>query len=533
MSTSASTDAASTDGLLFLINQGGVDDKDGGIGGSEGGGRRALASSKKRSRPETNGETEISSLMLFQPLPSSSTTSSSSSSSSSSSFSIPINFSGTTQQNLPSNNRSVQQNLRLLQVSMTEFKKNSPALRTDIAERVSLVKHGAAWARCLQQAKDDATPDRSERDKLLLALPERTVKALPDGEFAGVIKIGDDEILTSSFPTVLEAAVCADYGTSFLRAHEIEQSPVIDAVRVGVRELTQIAAEMNESFSFSALMAPNVPRLNFPGSAADCRVCPPLDPWPPLVLLAWEIAESAAAALLAPAIFRPLPSLPTRTEWNSSTEEEISPYMGLESIHTSIGMWLPLNVTFDKLFYSELAVARRAARMNVNLTSLSMLSSSPPPPPPLLSSSLTQGAYPQPCLPNFDQSATIFSTPLPQIRPLSQFLLPPPLLYLEAPPSPDDEEKEPPSLPSLSNAQDINVNPNGIKVKGEVHFDKTAIQWLIENKKIEPISDTEEDDEDEEYGLRVDTLPIKPDGDLRELELEKKKKDSSSKFKSR
>jgi hypothetical protein len=416
---------------------------------------------------------------------------------------------------------------------MTEFKKNSPALRTDIAERVSLVKHGAAWARCLQQAKDDATPDRSERDKLLLALPERTVKALPNGEFAGVIKIGDVEIVTSSFPTVLEAAVCADYGTSFLRAHEIEQSPVIDAVRVGVRELTQIAAEMNESFSFSALMAPNVPRLNFPGSAADCRVCPPLDPWPPLVLLAWEIAESAAAALLAPAISRPLPSLPTRTEWNGSTEEEISPYMGLESIHTSIGMWLPLNVTFDKLFYSELAVARRAARMNVNLTSLSMLSSSPPPPPPLLSSSLTQGANPQSFLPNFDQSASIFSTPLPQIRSLSQFLLPPPLLYLEAPPSPDDEEKEPPSLPSLSNAQDSNVNPNGIKIKGEVHFDKTAIQWLIENKKIEPISDTEEDDEDEEYGLRVDTLPIKPDGDLRELEQEKKKKDSTSKFKSR
>jgi len=171
--------------------------------------------------------------------------------------------------------------------------------------------------------------------------------------------------------------------------------------------------------------------------------------------------------------------------------------------------------------------------MNVNLTSLSMLSSSPPPPPPLLSSSLTQGANPQSFLPNFDQSASIFSTPLPQIRSLSQFLLPPPLLCLEAPPSPDDEEKEPPSLPSLSNAQDSNVNPNGIKIKGEVHFDKTAIQWLIENKKIEPISDTEEDDEDEEYGLRVDTLPIKPDGDLRELEQEKKKKDSTSKFKSR
>jgi len=412
---------------------------------------------------------------------------------------------------------------------MTEFKKNGPALRADIAERVALVKRGAAWARCLQKAKDDLTHDRSERDKLLFALPEHTVAILPNGDFAGIIKMGDVEIVTSSFPTVLEAAVCADYGTSFLRAHEIEHSPVVDAVRAGVRELNQIAADMNDAFSFSALLASNAPRLNFPLSAADCRICPPVDPWPPLVLLAWEIAETAASALLAPSLSRPLPTLPTRNEWNGIAEGgvSLSPYLGLESIHTSIGMWLPHNATFDKLFYSEMAIARRS-RMNMNLTSFSLSSpSSLPAQPTNLSLSSPLPTYsllhPVAQLPHSNQSATISSTLLPQIRSLTQLLLPPPLLYLETPPLPFAS-----SLSSTSSSKAQAGKSSAIKIKSEVHFDKTAIQWLIENKKIEPISEEDEEEEEDNLDDQQDRFPSQPDGDANELiELEKRRTDNS------
>jgi hypothetical protein len=449
-----------------------------------------------------------------------SSTSSSSSSSSSSNFSKSAPSSLVSSSSTPNSsiytvshtfsmmNRSVHHNLRALQVGMTEFRKNTAAWRADISERAELVKLGPAWARCLQRAKDDTTPYRSDRDKLLFALPENnTVISLPGGDFAGIIKLGDAEIIVHSFPTVLEAAISADYGTTFLRPHEIEQTRVLDALRCGIRELAQIAIDMNEAFSFTALLAPGAPRLNFPGSASDCRICPPVDPWPPIVLLAWDLAQKSSEYLIQ--LGRPLPTLPTRSDWILMT---ISPYFGLESIHNSIGLWLPPNMTFEKLFFSNEVKSRKARLLSSSASSAFSLSQSH------MSQSVQQQQQPYqlrqgqergddqelhseiPLL-SHSQFQRQQVQQLQEVRSLAGLLLPPPLLYLTSP-----------------DGQIATSTTSEVKVKSEIPFDKTAIRWLIENKKIEPASENDEDDnEGEEIDEGEYRMPDQPDGDQQEL----------------
>jgi hypothetical protein len=126
-------------------------------------------------------------------------------------------------------------------------------------------------------------------------------------------------------------------------------------------------------------------------------------------------------------------------------------------------------------------------------------------------------------LPHSNQSATITSTLLPQIRSLTQLLLPPPLLYLETPPLPFAS-----SLSSTSSSKAQAGKSSAIKIKSEVHFDKTAIKWLIENKKIEPISEEDEEEEEDNLDDQQDRFPSQPDGDANELiELEKRRTDNS------
>ena len=161
--------------------------------------------------------------------------------------------------------------------------------------------------------------------------------------------------------------------------------------------------------------------------------------------------------------------------------------------------------------------------MNMNLTSLPLLSSSPLSSSPLptkvshLSLPTYSLVHPVNQLPHINQSATILTTLLPQIRSLTQLLLPPPLLYLETPPLPFASLLSSSSTSSSTSTNAQAGKSSAIKIKSEVHFDKTAIQWLIENKKIEPVSEEEDEEEEEDLGDEQDRFPDQPDGDANEL----------------
>ena len=165
--------------------------------------------------------------------------------------------------------------------------------------------------------------------------------------------------------------------------------------------------------------------------------------------------------------------------------------------------------------------------MNMNMTSLPLLSSSPlPAKVSHLSLPTYSLVHPVNQLPHINQSATILTTLLPQIRSLTQLLLPPPLLYLETPPLPFASLLSSSSTSSSTSTNAQAGKSSAIKIKSEVHFDKTAIQWLIENKKIEPVS--EEEDEEENLDDEQDRFPNQPDGDANELiELERRRNDDS------